>query len=82
MKKVHLIYGSGEADFYLASEVDAQIKALQRECDEWQKAMFSLEFEETTGECLLGCGGCASEGHNEDCRFIHALPTAEKELTK
>ena len=36
MKKVHLIYGSGEADFYLASEVDAQIAALKWERDFWK----------------------------------------------
>jgi hypothetical protein len=44
----------------------AQIAALN-------KALDYFEWDETTGECIMGCGGCASDGHNVGCQYVEKL---------
>ena len=46
----------------------------EAERDEWKNAYFALEFDEHTGECLLGCGGDSAIGHEDDCVFIATMP--------
>lgn len=48
-------------------------KALQAKLKAYQAAIAAFEFDETTGECLLGCGGDAADGHADDCYYIETL---------
>ncbi len=38
-----------------------------------EQALSFFEWEETTGVCLLGCGGYASDGHNDGCLYVGKL---------
>ena len=55
----------------------AKLEAMRAELEQWKSAYLSLEFDEVTGECLLGCGGSSVDGHNEDCIFILNLPGSD-----
>jgi len=58
----------------IAQAAAAELAALVAERDGWKMAYMSLEFDETTGGCLLGCGGDSVEGHNDGCLFVENLP--------
>lgn len=32
-----------------------------------------LEWDEVTGECLLGCGGSAADGHEVGCVYVEKM---------
>lgn len=50
-----------------------QLQELQKKLDAALEVIAELEFVEITGECVHGCGGDSSTGHNEDCRYIELL---------
>lgn len=48
----------------------AELSALTAKLEKYKKAYFALEFDEVTGECLLGCGGDSIGGHNRHCVWM------------
>lgn len=53
--------------FDMGEQAAAELAAMQERIKELETAMLSIEFDETTGECLLGCGGDSVGGHTDDC---------------
>ena len=47
--------------------ISEPVAKLHDRIKELETAMLSIEFDETTGECLLGCGGDSVGGHMDDC---------------
>ena len=69
--EMHIAYCADRRKYdfsYLNSEqAAAELAAMQERIKELETAMLSIEFDETTGECLLGCGGDSVGGHTDDC---------------
>ena len=49
------------------TDIPDAIERQKERIKELETAMLSIEFDETTGECLLGCGGDSVGGHTDDC---------------
>jgi primase-polymerase (primpol)-like protein len=64
-----------------AAEEYAALKAERDALKSLVEYIQSCEYEEVTGECVFGCGGCAADGHAEGCVGIdieEALKAGEK----
>jgi hypothetical protein len=60
----------------------SQLAAREEKLDAWKRAYLKLEFDETTGECVMECGGDAAEGHYDGCLFIEWMPDGELPITE
>lgn len=57
------------------NETEAEQAAVELEAlRAFESAYSALEFDETTGECLTGCGGDSVDGHAEDCIWLKNYP--------
>jgi len=74
---LHWMKNRSSASNALAKKAEAEINSVKASLYAWKSAYRKLEFDQITGECLIGCGGDSVDGHNEDCFFVKNIPKGE-----